>query len=76
MLVCAPALACVLCPSAVRRVYMLHSSVPLLCVLQHCLVCYIVFFPSMSWSVLLAARVDCCFGSLSAVFVTCAGVML
>jgi hypothetical protein len=30
----------------------------------------------MSWSVLLAARVDCCSGSLSAVFVTCAGVML
>jgi hypothetical protein len=38
---------------------------------------FIFLVPSMSWSVLLAARVDCCSGSLSAVFVTCAAdVML
>jgi hypothetical protein len=47
MPVCAPALACVLCPSALSTERLLHGSVPLLCVLQHGLVCYIDFFCSL-----------------------------
>jgi hypothetical protein len=74
--VCPGPCLCVVSISSTAR--LLHGSVPLLCVLQHGLVCYIVFFGSLNvrWSVLLAARVYCCSGSLSAVFVTCAGVML
>jgi hypothetical protein len=65
-----PCLGIVSISSTVR---LLHGSVPLLCVLQHGLFCYIDFFgvPSINWSVLLAARVDCCSGSLSAVGCIC-----
>jgi hypothetical protein len=52
--------------SAVRRVCCMAASLCYVCFSMAWATTFIFLVPSMSWSVLLAARVDCCSGSLSA----------